>query len=108
VRPLVVSGAVAALAAAAIAPSAALGATAKVTMPGTRYDPARIAIVAGDSVTWTNADQRTHTVTADDASFDSAGIASGATFTRSFPTAGRFTYHCTIHRFMQGEATSRR
>jgi plastocyanin len=103
VRPRLVSGAVAAFAAAAVAPPAALAATAKVTMPGTRYTPPRIEIVPGDAVAWTNQDQRTHTVTADDASFDSGGIGIGATYTRTFATAGRFTYHCTIHRFMQGE-----
>jgi len=82
--------AAAALAAAAVAPTSALAATAQVTMPGTRFAPPRIEIVPGDAVVWTNADQRAHTVTADDASFDSGGIGVGGTYSRTFATAGTF------------------
>jgi plastocyanin len=101
VRRAVAAGA--AVAATALAPAAASAATAQVTMPGTRFTPSVVQLVPGDGVVWTNRDTRTHTVTADDGTFDSAGIAPGTTYSRVFATAGRYAYFCSIHRFMRGE-----
>jgi plastocyanin len=64
--------------------------------------PARIDVVAGDTVTWTNDSARVHTVTADDASFDSGRITSSQTFAHRFAAAGEALYHCTLHPFIQG------
>jgi plastocyanin len=61
------------------------------------FDPGTITIAAGTTVTWTNNDTATHTVTADDGSFDSGNIATGQTFSMTFNTPGTFTYHCAIH-----------
>lgn len=69
------------------------------------FTPDPIEIVAGDSVTWTNRGQNTHTVTADDGSFDSGNIEAGATFEQPFDEAGEFTYHCNIHTSMTGTVT---
>lgn len=69
------------------------------------FTPDPIEIVAGDSVTWTNRGQNTHTVTADDDSFDSGNIDAGATFEQSFDEVGDFTYHCNIHSSMTGTVT---
>ena len=44
-----------------------------------------------------------HTVTANDASFDSGYISPGGTFARTFAKVGVYPYHCTIHKFMKGE-----
>jgi plastocyanin len=41
-------------------------------------------------------------VTADDGSFASGTLAQDAAFTRAFPTAGTFAYHCAIHPSMIG------
>jgi plastocyanin len=64
--------------------------------------PARIDVVAGDSVTWTNDSARVHTVTADDESFDSGRITSSQTFGHRFAAAGEIPYHCQLHPFIQG------
>jgi plastocyanin len=41
-------------------------------------------------------------VTADDGSFGSGTLAQDAAFTRAFPIAGTFAYHCAIHPSMTG------
>jgi plastocyanin len=41
-------------------------------------------------------------VTSDSGAFNSGALASRATFSSSFPTAGTFPYHCTIHPGMVG------
>lgn len=61
------------------------------------YSAATLNITKGTTVTWTNNDAAAHTVTADDGSFDSGNIASGATYTHIFSEAGTIAYHCTYH-----------
>ena len=56
-----------------------------------------VTIKAGTSVRWTNSDIASHTVTADDASFDSGDIAPGSAWTHSFDEPGTYRYHCTPH-----------
>lgn len=60
-----------------------------------------LSIAKGTTVTWTNNDAATHTVTADDGSFDSGNIPTGGTFSHTFTTAGTVAYHCTIHTGMK-------
>jgi plastocyanin len=64
--------------------------------------PPHVDVVAGETVTWTNDSARVHTVTADDASFDSGRITSSQTFGHSFTAAGEAAYHCVLHPFIQG------
>jgi plastocyanin len=59
----------------------------------------------GESVTWTNEDGATHTVTADDGAFDSGNLAAGKAFSFTFDKAGTFAYHCNIHQSMTGKVT---
>lgn len=66
------------------------------------FSPASLTVTAGTTVTWTNNDGMTHTVTADDASFDSGNITMGSKYSRLYSTAGTYTYHCTIHPTMKG------
>lgn len=61
------------------------------------FSPATIEIPAGTVVTWTNNDSAPHTVTADDGSFDSGTIESGASFSLPFNEPGTYTYHCEFH-----------
>lgn len=65
------------------------------------FTPATITVTAGTTVTWNNNDNITHTVTADDDSFDSGNIGTGSSFTRTFSIAGTYPYHCTIHPSMK-------
>jgi plastocyanin len=66
------------------------------------FSPATITVAPGTTVTWTNNDGMTHTVTADDISFDSGNITTGSKFSRVFSTVGSYSYHCTIHPNMKG------
>jgi plastocyanin len=67
-----------------------------------RVTPARLDVVTGDTVMWTNDSARIHTVTADDASFDSGRIAVAFKFAHSFDTPGVVPYHCSLHTFIRG------
>ena len=69
------------------------------------YQSESILVQAGDTVTWTNTGSTRHTVTADDGSVDSGPLATEASFSHTFPTAGLFTYHCAIHPEMTGAVT---
>jgi plastocyanin len=64
------------------------------------FVPATLTVAAGATVTWTNRDEEPHTVAANDGSFHSPGMDSQATYSHTFPTAGKFHYVCSIHPFM--------
>ena len=87
------------------APTAAASCTGSagdaVSIANLAFNPNSIAISAGGTVTWTNNDNTTHTVTFD-AGPDCGRVSVGATVSRTFDTVGTFTYHCTIHPSMKG------
>jgi plastocyanin len=67
------------------------------------FRPDPIQIKVGDTVTWTNNAGTTHTATSDTGAWDTGNVAPGASSNAvSFPTAGTFTYHCSIHPSMVG------
>lgn len=84
-------------------PGAELGVTrSRVRIVDNRFRPATITVERGTRVRWRNAGRRTHTVTADDRSFDSGRLAPGERFARRFRATGTFPYHCTVHPRMTG------
>jgi len=66
------------------------------------FTPATITVTAGTTITWTNKDAMTHTVTSDQNWFYSGNLGTGATYNNIFITAGTYTYHCAIHPSMTG------
>ncbi len=64
------------------------------------FGPPSLSVGAGSTVTWTNGDSVSHTVTADDGSFSSGPLAQGAVFSHTFAQAGTYAYHCRIHSSM--------
>jgi plastocyanin len=64
-----------------------------------------ITVDPGTTVTWINRDTKPHTVTADDAQFDSGVLNPGESFTVNFEGSGTLTYHCQIHPEMVGSVT---
>jgi plastocyanin len=76
--------------------------TVNVRLANRAYSPSSISVAVGDTVVWTNADQEAHTVTDRGLAFDSGSFGPGATFRRTFTSAGTFTYICDIHPSMVG------
>lgn len=66
------------------------------------FVPLTLTVAAGTTVTWTNHDEEPHTVAAGDGSFRSPGMGTGATFSHTFSTPGKFDYICSIHPMMHG------
>lgn len=62
-----------------------------------KFDPASRTVKVGTEVTWTNRDSATHTVTADNGSFDSEDLETDEEFSFRFTQAGEVKYHCEIH-----------
>lgn len=75
---------------------------------GQFYIPNVIDVSPNSSVSWTNQDTSSHTVTSGDfttgpsGQFDSGLLNTGATFTHQFTAPGVYTYYCTIFPFMSG------
>jgi plastocyanin len=79
------------------------GGGASVTMKDIQFNPAKVKIKTGQTVTWTNDDSVGHDVTADSFKSGSAGgIEGGQTFQHTFKAAGTFSYVCTVHPGMKG------
>ncbi len=67
-----------------------------------RFDPKTIEIEAGDTVTWTNEDNFTHTVQIDGQ--EDRTVEPGENVSIKFGTAGTYHYVCTLHsKDMDGE-----
>jgi plastocyanin len=66
------------------------------------FTPQTLTVPVNSTVKWKNLDGITHTVTSDNASWDSGNITAGSTFKFTFTTTGTFHYHCTIHPSMLG------
>ena len=75
----------------------------KVNIKDLKYDPAKLTIKAGETVVWTNNDDKDHTVIADDGeSFKSDNLGTGDKFRHTFDKKGKFPYHCQYHPRMKG------
>ena len=64
--------------------------------PDHTFDPDPVSINVGDTVQWVWDDDG-HSTTADDGSWDSGVLSTGATYSHTFPNAGSFPYYCSIH-----------
>jgi plastocyanin len=80
-------------------------ATTEVTMAKSyRFDPKAIEIEAGQSVTWTNDDNFTHTVQVDGQ--EDHKVERGESVSIAFEKPGTYHYVCTLHsQDMEGEVT---
>jgi plastocyanin len=69
------------------------------------FMPGTVSTTLGGPVTWTNKDSLAHTVTSDQGLWNSGTKLPGATYTRTFTSAGTFAYHCSIHPEMHGKVS---
>jgi len=74
----------------------------EVTIKDMTFSPSTLQIAPGDSVVWTNTDDRDHTVSAIDGSFKSDTLQRGSTFVHAFKKPGTFGYACSLHPRMKG------
>nr|PZN34647.1 MAG: plastocyanin [Chloroflexota bacterium] len=96
---LVLAIAVALLAGCGAQPSAAAGEveTSEVTMPPSyRFDPPRIRVPAGTTVTWRNTDNFTHSVSVAGGDFPLLNLAPGEAGSITFDQRGGYDYLCTF------------
>ena len=70
-----------------------------------QYQPGRVPVKAGTTVTWVNDDEIFHTVTVDskDKSFDAPLDGKGKSFSFTFTQPGIYSYFCDRHEHMRGE-----
>jgi plastocyanin len=75
-----------------------------VTIKNMQFTPASLTIKVGQTVTWTNADDRDHTVVSSDGgkTFKSENISNKGTFKQKFDKKGKYTYSCSYHPRMKG------
>jgi len=73
-----------------------------VEIKGFAFSPATVNVSIGTTVTWTNNDSATHTVTSTTGAFESGNMSNGSTFSHTFTAVGDFEYHCSIHTSMVG------
>jgi plastocyanin len=66
------------------------------------YAPSTRTVPAGTWVTWSNAGEETHSVTASDGSFDSGDLDPSEGFSWYFDQPGSFQYTCVEHPWMAG------
>ena len=103
-RRLLAPLAAGAVAAALLVPAGTADArAASVTVANMAFSPGTVTTTLGGSVTWTFQDSVAHTTTSDQGFWDSGTKAGGATYARTFTSAGTFAYHCSIHTMMRGK-----
>lgn len=82
-------------------------ATNSVKIENMAFTPVSITVKKGTTVTWTNNDTVSHTVTETDGENgpDSKSLAKGDSYTFTFNEVGSFKYKCSIHPSMTGRVT---
>lgn len=92
-------------AAAEPAPTAAASAVTgtEIMIRNFKFVPDVLRVSPGQMITVTNSDSSTHTITAEDGSFDSKMMAPGDTYSFAVANAGTFPYICDIHQYMTGK-----
>jgi plastocyanin len=82
------------------------GPTEQVTIRDFAFDPPDLSVAVGTTVTWTNEDDTTHTVTGTDSDvIASPDLDQGDTYSVTFGQVGTYHYICSIHTQMAGTVT---
>ena len=66
------------------------------------FNPLRLTVKAGTTVTWDNEDDIPHTVASSAKLFKSKALDSGDKFSATFATPGVYEYFCSLHPHMTG------
>jgi plastocyanin len=81
---------------------AAFAADASVKIDNFTFDPPRLTVKAGTTVTWYNEDDIPHTVAASGKQFRSKALDTDGKFSFTFTTSGSYEYFCSLHPHMTG------
>jgi plastocyanin len=73
-----------------------------VRISGMRFDPARITVKPGTTVTWVHESPMPHTINGNAAGLASGTLYKGQTYSHTFEKDGMFNYYCDIHPSMTG------
>ena len=74
-----------------------------INMTDYAYQPMKLTIKKGDSVTWVNRDLASHTVTSESGiELASEYLKTGESYAHTFRTSGTFSYYCQPHPYMKG------
>jgi plastocyanin len=76
-----------------------------VSLKDLEFSPAALTIHVGDTVVWTNNDDRDYSITSKDADFASGNIRPGQTFEHVFTKAGTLICLCKYHPRMKETIT---
>jgi plastocyanin len=79
--------------------------TNEVWIQSMAFNPLTISVAAGTTITWTNKDAVSHTVTSTTNLFNSGAIGTNGTYSFTFTTSGTYPYYCTIHPAMKATVT---
>jgi amicyanin len=82
--------------------SAAMAADAAVKIDNFTFDPPRLIVKAGTTVTWHNDDDIPHTVVASEKAFRSKTLDTEDKYAFTFTTPGTYEYFCSLHPHMTG------
>jgi len=70
---------------------------AQVNMGVDSFTPSSVTVNVGESVTWMNTSSISHTVTADNNSYNSGNLNAGDGFIRIYNVPGTYAYYCSYH-----------
>jgi plastocyanin len=83
--------------------SGATTSTKSITISNFMFSPMHASVAPGSTVSVTNKDSVTHTLTATGGRFNTGDIGPGQTKTFTAPSkAGTYNYICNIHQYMMG------
>jgi plastocyanin len=75
---------------------------ARVQIDNFTFEPAKLTIKAGTTVTWKNEDDIPHTVASATKVFKSKALDTDDSFSFTFATPGTYAYFCSLHPHMTG------
>jgi amicyanin len=93
---------VAPLLAAITLPVSAQDAPGAVGIDNFTFNPQKLTVKAGTTVTWTNKDDIPHAIAAVSKQFKSKALDTGDAYSFTFTTPGAYEYFCSLHPHMTG------
>jgi plastocyanin len=78
-------------------PPEAVAGAVMVSLVDNRFNPAKITVPVGTTVTWVNEGGNWHNLACADAKFRTAALKSGESFSHRFDQPGTFRVVCTLH-----------